>query len=78
MSRAIHCWGLTDVLSWITQETDKAVIDVEAQDDGIIGKILVCLFVYNRDLLVFLHLDVPHGRFRMGRRTFLLERSLRS
>jgi hypothetical protein len=24
------------------QETDKAVIDVEAQDDGIMGKILVC------------------------------------
>jgi pyruvate/2-oxoglutarate dehydrogenase complex dihydrolipoamide acyltransferase (E2) component len=23
-------------------ETDKAVIDVEAQDDGIMGKILVC------------------------------------
>jgi hypothetical protein len=25
------------------QETDKAVIDVEAQDDGIMGKILVCI-----------------------------------
>jgi pyruvate/2-oxoglutarate dehydrogenase complex dihydrolipoamide acyltransferase (E2) component len=25
----------------IVQETDKAVIDVEAQDDGIMGKILV-------------------------------------
>ena len=25
------------------QETDKATIDVEAQDDGIMGKILVCL-----------------------------------
>ena len=24
------------------QETDKAVIDVEAQDDGIMGRILVC------------------------------------
>jgi len=24
------------------QETDKATIDVEAQDDGVIGKIIVC------------------------------------
>ena len=30
-----------DDLSSIVQETDKAVIDVEAQDDGIMGKILV-------------------------------------
>lgn len=24
------------------QETDKATIDVEAQDDGVLGKIIVC------------------------------------
>ena len=33
--------GHTDDLPSIVQETDKAVIDVEAQDDGIMGKILV-------------------------------------
>ena len=32
----------SDDLSPTIQETDKAVIDVEAQDDGIMGKILVC------------------------------------
>lgn len=26
------------------QETDKATIDVEAQDDGVMGKIIVCIF----------------------------------
>lgn len=34
-------WYTSDDLSTV-QETDKAVIDVEAQDDGIMGKILVC------------------------------------
>jgi hypothetical protein len=33
----------SDDLSSTVQETDKAVIDVEAQDDGIMGKILVCV-----------------------------------
>lgn len=31
----------------IGQETDKATIDVEAQDDGIMGKILVSLVTLN-------------------------------
>jgi pyruvate/2-oxoglutarate dehydrogenase complex dihydrolipoamide acyltransferase (E2) component len=31
----------------LMQETDKATIDVEAQEDGIMGKILVCLLKYN-------------------------------
>jgi len=35
-------WNVSDDLSSTAQETDKAVIDVEAQDDGIMGKILVC------------------------------------
>ena len=35
-------WNISDDLSRPVQETDKAVIDVEAQDDGIVGKILVC------------------------------------
>jgi hypothetical protein len=34
----------SDDPSSTVQETDKAVIDVEAQDDGIMGKILVCFF----------------------------------
>lgn len=38
----------SDDLSSTIQETDKAVIDVEAQDDGIMGKILVCFFSHNR------------------------------
>ena len=53
------------------QETDKAVIDVEAQDDGIMGKILVCILpttviscIPTRTL----------DRFRTGRRTFRLGR----
>ena len=35
-------WNISDDLFSTLQETDKAVIDVEAQDDGIMGKILVC------------------------------------
>lgn len=35
-------WYTSDDLSSTVQETDKAVIDVEAQDDGIMGKIMVC------------------------------------
>ena len=44
MSRtSTNCAGNnSDDLSSTVQETDKAVIDVEAQDDGIMGKILVC------------------------------------
>jgi len=44
MSRTTtNCVGdNSDDLSSTAQETDKAVIDVEAQDDGIMGKILVC------------------------------------
>jgi len=34
-------WNISDDLFSTIQETDKAVIDVEAQDDGIMGKILV-------------------------------------
>lgn len=33
------------------QETDKATIDVEAQEDGIMGKILVCLFKFYQPIL---------------------------
>ena len=32
----------SEVTSCASQETDKATIDVEAQDDGILAKILVC------------------------------------
>ena len=38
-------WGSRFIYPFLTiQETDKAVIDVEAQDDGIVGEILVCIF----------------------------------
>ena len=36
-----HELGHNVDLSSVVQETDKAVIDVEAQDDGVMGKILV-------------------------------------
>jgi hypothetical protein len=44
MSRTMmNCGGISPMTSpRPVQETDKAVIDVEAQDDGIMGKILVC------------------------------------
>jgi hypothetical protein len=44
MSRTtMNCGGISSIdLCLTVQETDKAVIDVEAQDDGIMGKILVC------------------------------------
>jgi hypothetical protein len=45
MSRTTkNCDGISQMTSpRPVQETDKAVIDVEAQDDGIMGKILVCI-----------------------------------
>ena len=46
MSQTSTCVGTnSDDLSSTVQETDKAVIDVEAQDDGIVGKILVCFLL---------------------------------
>lgn len=43
MSRTtMNCGGISPMTSpRPVQETDKAVIDVETQDDGIMGKILV-------------------------------------
>lgn len=32
------------VVKFSVQETDKATIDVEAQDDGVLGKIIVRVF----------------------------------
>ena len=39
-TKSMNQGNINDPFS-IVQETDKAVIDVEAQDDGIMGKILV-------------------------------------
>lgn len=38
----VHVVSVSLTLS-VIQETDKATIDVEAQEDGIVAKILVCI-----------------------------------
>jgi hypothetical protein len=37
---------LTHSVTRTLQETDKATIDVEAQDDGILAKIIVCFLAF--------------------------------
>jgi len=54
------------------QETDKATIDVEAQDDGIMGKIIVC---NNISLLVSNTQSMFEFRNLTGQRTLVLARS---
>lgn len=41
----LHMYALTGVAR-ASQETDKATIDVEAQDDGILAKIIVRLCTF--------------------------------
>ena len=58
--------ALTDLSLFVSlrtaQETDKATIDVEAQDDGVLGKILVCFALLLSVTVAFMSGSAGAGR----------------